>query len=270
MARDLEDYRKIMELWEFGLKNKKAIARLTGIPRATVRDCIKRFNTLEQLEVEARERAEPHLLRVLKAQLVPDYHSVHGKYAYLLGLYLGDGNIVKIREVYRLRISLDARYPNIISTCKHALESLLPDNKVGLVEVYYKGRVSHIDVSILYKRLPDLFPQHGDGKKHTRSIVLEDWQERIVGAYPLEFFRGLYHSDGSRFSNVVNGKDYPRYQFTNFSTDIIALFCKTCDVLRLQWTTKTRRSGNAAGVQDIYISRRKDVEYLDQVIGPKS
>jgi hypothetical protein len=51
-----------------------------------------------------------------------------------------------------------------------------------------------------------LFPQHGTGKKHTRPISLEDWQERIVNSFPLEFFRGLYHSDGSRFSNVVNGK----------------------------------------------------------------
>ena len=270
MTRSFDEYRQIMKLWEFGLQNKKAIARLTGIPRATVRDCIERFGTLAQLEADAAERVEPNLLRILKEELTATSNLIHEKYAYVLGIYLGDGNISKVRNVYRLRVSLDARYPNIISLCKQALEKLLPDNKAGLVEIYYRGRVSHIDVSMFYKYWPDLLPQHGIGKKYTRSIQLEDWQERIVAAYPLEFFRGFYHSDGSRFRNVVNGKDYPRYQFTNTSSDIIELFCDTCDLLDLHWTEKTRPTTTGFSAKDIYVSRRKDVEYLDSVIGPKS
>lgn len=268
MTRSYDEYRQIMELWESGLKNKKAITRLTGIPRATVRDCIERFETLAQLEAEAAEHVEPTLLRVLKRELPGNL--IHEKYAYVLGIYLGDGNISKVRDVYRLRVSLDARYPNIISRCKEALETLLPDNKASLVEIYYKGRVSHIDVSMFYKRWIDLLPQHGAGKKHTRSIQLHDWQERIVAAYPLEFFRGLYHSDGSRINNRVNGKVYPRYQFTNTSPDIVKLFCDTCDLLNLHWTEKTRPTSTEFSAKDVYISRRKDVEYLDSVIGPKN
>src|SRR5690606_28456063 len=109
----------------------------------------------------------------------------------------------------------------------------------------------------------------GDGPKHERDIALEDWQQQIVDAYPLAFFRGLYHSDGSRFSNVVNGKDYPRYCFTNHSDDIRQLFCATCDGLGLHYTTKRRGSLNNC-VTDVYISRRRDVEYLDRCIGPKT
>jgi hypothetical protein len=120
--------------------------------------------------------------------------------------------------------------------------------------------------------MPDLFPQHDTGKKHDRKIVLEAWQQRIVDAYPLQFLKGLYHSDGSRFSNIVNGTDYTRYQFSNCSTDIIALFCATCDKLGIHWTSKFRKgkTPNHHDAVDVFISKRKDVAFLDHHIGPKS
>lgn len=99
--------------------------------------------------------------------------------------------------------------------------------------------------------------------------MLESWQQRIVDGYPLEFFRGLYHSDGCRFSNVINGKDYPRYQFSNTSTDIVKLYTDTCDRLGLNWTFTTRSSRQNVAT-DVYISKRKDVAYLDSVIGAKT
>src|SRR5262249_4157929 len=131
---------------------------------------------------------------------------------------------------------------------------------------YHKNHLSCVDVSCFYKFWPELLPQHGAGSKHERELRLEDWQLSIVNTYPLEFFRGLYHSDGSRFSNIVKGKDYPRYCFTNYSTDIQRLFCDTCDRLGLHWTIKGRYGKPA----DIFISKRRDVDFLDQYIGPKS
>ena len=129
-----------------------------------------------------------------------------------------------------------------------------------------------MDVSAHYKYWSDVIPQHGEGDKHSRPIVLEQWQLRIVDQYPREFFRGLYHSDGSRFNNVVNGKAYPRYQFTNTSQDIIRIFCYVCTKLGLEWTSKFLKSNNPRKHDrwDIFISKRKDVEYLDSVIGAKS
>jgi hypothetical protein len=38
------------------------------------------------------------------------------------------------------------------------------------------------------------------------------------------FLRGLIHSDGCRVLNRVNGKDYPRYFFSQVSDDIRRLF----------------------------------------------
>src|ERR1700735_3138408 len=48
---------------------------------------------------------------------VPDFDLLRAAYAYLLGLYLGDGCIsAHAREVFRLRVVLDARYPGIIES----------------------------------------------------------------------------------------------------------------------------------------------------------
>ncbi len=188
-------------------------------------------------------------------------------YAYLLGLYLGDGYIVRNKRIYFLRIFLDARYRNIIDRCYEAIQTILPRNRAHILN---SKQGNFVEVVGFYKFWPVLFPQHGAGRKHERQIKLEDWQQRIVETYPLEFFRGLYHSDGSRFSNIVNGKDYPRYQFTNLSEDIRRLFCETSDRLGLHWTMKQRRSLPRDYAMDVFISKGKDVEFLDSVIGPKS
>lgn len=270
--RTYEEYRRILQLWEEGF-NKSEIERITQIPRPTVRDCISRFQNLAGLQEYERKRILLNDTLPVIVLLLQDKncdHNLQMAYAYLLGIYLGDGSISKQRkEVYRLRVSLDAKYPGIIQRCKQTLETLLPDNKMGIVEHYYKNRLSSVDVSCYFKHWPKLLPQHGTGMKHERRIELETWQQRIVDEYPLEFWRGLYHSDGSRFSNVVNGKDYPRYQFTNMSTDIIRLFCETCDKLGIHWTAKKRIPIPGVQSADIFISKRKDVEFLDREIGPK-
>jgi hypothetical protein len=262
--RTYEEYEKILDLWELGVP-KKRIAITLAIPRGTVTDCIKRYGSLKGLE-ENKERATKSTPdRLLQAIQNSQNVTLQEAYAYLLGIYLGDGSISKNRKIFRLRITLDKKYPNIVNTCVRVLQTLFPSNDIGIID--HEGCV---DVSCYHKHWPAVFPQHGTGRKHEREIKLEDWQEQIVTTYPLEFFRGLYHSDGSRFSNVVNGKDYPRYQFTNISKDISRLFCETCDRLGLHWTIKHRRSLSRDKATDIFISRRRDVEYLDRAVGPKS
>lgn len=266
--RTYEEYKQILSLWQEDV-NKKAISRITGIPRGTVRGCIEKFGNLETLEAHAREAVEPILLQILHNSLSSEHEHLYQAYAYLLGIYLGDGCITKGPRAYRLRVSLDAKYPGIIDTCAKSIQTLLPENIVGYVENWYQGHVSHIDVSCWYKHWPALLPQHDSGRKHERAIQLEAWQTRIVSAYPLLFWKGLYHSDGSRFNNVVKGKAYPRYQFTNSSEDIIRLFCDASTQLGLQWTSKERPPRNGVSQYDIFISKRKDVEFLDREIGPK-
>lgn len=115
-----EEYRQILQLWEQGTP-KKRIARLTGIPRETVRDCIQRYQTVANLGmIRAEYPTAPYTLRQLQSEATSD-PPLREAYAYLLGLYLGDGYINREPRTYRLRVSLAAAYPGIIQTCIEAI-----------------------------------------------------------------------------------------------------------------------------------------------------
>ena len=47
-------------------------------------------------------------------------------YAYLLGMYLGDGHVADTRRSFQLRITLDGLYPDIITECAGAMILSLP------------------------------------------------------------------------------------------------------------------------------------------------
>ncbi len=52
-------------------------------------------------------------------------------YVYLLGLYLGDGSISSHpRGVYKLRVFLDKKYPEIVDECARAMRATMPGNSV--------------------------------------------------------------------------------------------------------------------------------------------
>ncbi len=264
--RDYQEYYKILELWEKG-HSQTHIEYHLDIPRSTIRDCIKKYGTLKNLEANKADAAKSTPAPILERILNPQNISIQEAYAYALGIYLGDGYIVRNARIYYLRITLDTRYPQIIEYCKSCIQLLLPDNKVNIL---YSKRGNWCEVVSTYKFWPEIFPQHGAGYKHDRSIELADWQRHIINRYPVAFFKGLFHSDGSRFSNVIYSKDYPRYQFTQISNDIRQLFCQTCDILGLHWTEKSRTKNGVRQTTDIFISKRKDVEWLDKNVGAKS
>jgi hypothetical protein len=183
-------------------------------------------------------------------------------YGYLLGMYLGDGHIAQASRVTVLRVAMDTAYPGIIAACGDAIEAVR-----GRRPHEWKRPESNCVVATSYWRAwPCLFPQHGPGRKHSRRIELAAWQRELVDADPRPFIRGLIHSDGWRGLNKVQvkGKDYayPRYQFSNRSDDIRALFCQACDLLGIEW----RRWGR----WHVSVARRESVAKLDAFVGPKS
>jgi hypothetical protein len=185
-------------------------------------------------------------------------------YAYLLGLYLGDGCLSETRRgVYRLRVVLDVRYPGIIRECRAAMQQVLPQNRPG---VQRKRHERAVEVWVYSKHLPCLFPQHGAGRKHERAIRLADWQAAVVMRHPSHLLRGLIHSDGCRFTNTVRHGDktypYPRYNFTNRSDDIKRIFCDACDLLGIEWRVMNQ--------WDISVAKRDSVARLDEFVGPKA
>jgi hypothetical protein len=224
------------------------VARRLGVPRATVRDWLagRLPRGFHRGEVGCVECGGLH-----------DLETLPPSYVYLLGMYLGDGCLSEHpRRVFKLRISLDARYPGIADECERAVRAVMPRNRVGRVclgtwnELYAYS-----------KSWPCLFPQHGAGRKHERPIVLRPWQWALVERWTTLMLRGLIQSDGCRFQNTGRGWSHPRYSFANKSDDIKRIFCDVCDLVGLHWTT--------AGEKTIYVSRKADVALLDSFVGPK-
>jgi hypothetical protein len=97
-------------------------------------------------------------------------------YVHLLGLYLGDGSIsAHRRDVYRLRVSLDKKYPGIVDECADSMRAVLPGNRVHTLLT----PSNCYSVSAYSRSWPCLFPQHGSGAKHTRPIFLSRWQQEL-------------------------------------------------------------------------------------------
>ncbi|WP_030385470.1 helix-turn-helix domain-containing protein [Streptomyces sp. NRRL S-241] len=185
-------------------------------------------------------------------------------YAYLLGLYLGDGHIISKYKQHHLSIFCDATWVGLIDAAEEAMHLVMQMPRVSR-----RQRPGCVEVQSHSTHWTCLFPQHGPGKKHARRIVLEGWQQEIVDAHPWEFLRGLIHSDGCRVTNwtVRNGKryEYPRYFFTNKSDDIRKLCTDTLTAVGVRWTVLARGSDPF----NVSIARKDSVALMDAHIGPK-
>jgi hypothetical protein len=181
-------------------------------------------------------------------------------YAYLLGLYLGDGHLVTSARVPVLRIACANAWPHLIDECAAAMLAVLARS------VQRVPMTGHVSVQSYGKHWPCLLPQHGPGKKHERPIVLAEWQRPIVAQHAGHFLRGLFHSDGCRIVNRVTVRGrvyaYPRYLFANKSTDIIGLCQEALDLLGIAWRMNRPNS--------LSVARRDAVAALDRHVGPKS
>jgi hypothetical protein len=254
--RSIEQVRQVGALVAAGL-NDCAIARRTGIPRGTIKDW----------RHELRWQQWPYHLHSESCRRcgAPRHYfpRLPSEYVYLLGMYLGDGYIVECpKSVYRLTIALDARYPGIVDDCSRAVAAVA-SGAYPRVQPQKNSRC--VWVVKHSKGWPCLFPQHGPGRKHERSIVLTKWQRRLVARDTESFLRGLIHSDGCRFTNPVRHGErlytYPRYSFSNASADIRKLFCDACDLLGIEWRIMNARN--------ISVARRASVARLDEFVGPK-
>lgn len=190
-------------------------------------------------------------------------------YSYLLGLYLGDGHIVRKPRQNRLCVSCTLSWPGLTDRAEQAMRQVMPAARTSR-----RRRDGCVEVMSYSAHRPCLFPQHGPGRKHERRIALEAWQQGIVDAYPWELIRGLIHSDGCRVTNwttrTVAGKpkryEYPRYFFTNKSDDFRDLFTDTLRKVGVEWTVLAR--GNDPF--NVSIARKSSVAMMDANVGPKS
>lgn len=200
--------------------NDCEVGRRIGVPRRTVRDWrvpsyVPRPGSLR--------RTSSHCLRCW----LPTSPVVFtpADYAELLGLYLGDGHLTQMARAQRLRLMLDAKYPDVVEEAADLIGRIVPNNKVGR-QFLHEGRM--VTLHAYHRHWSCLFPQHGPGKKHDRPVVLERWQSAAVTAAPWSFLRGCIRSDGCVYINRTGPYEYESYDFANLSKGILALFASTC------------------------------------------
>jgi hypothetical protein len=233
----------------------REVAQITGVPLATVR----KWRTGRRRAPGSDKRRKSACPRCDGLPL--DERA----YAYLLGLYLGDGCLIRQRkDVYLLSIACCDAWPGLILAAKDATRQVMPASSV-----FSRQCIGMTEVKSTSKHWPCLFPQHGPGRKHTRKIELAEWQQVIVDRYPGDFVRGLIHSDGYRGMNRVRrvfaGSDhwyeYPRYLFVNMSQDILQLCGQALDRLGVEWRFSKPTT--------ISVAKKEAVALLDTFVGPK-
>ncbi|MEJ8656553.1 transcriptional regulator [Streptomyces sp. MS1.AVA.4] len=238
-------------------RSLNSVSKETGISRAALRAW--------QVRIEPLPRAFAQAAPCPRCRREPGAPADTASYAYLLGLYLGDGCIsAQPRGGQQLRIACADAWPGLIDACRAAITAVRPEGRV-----YVLQKQGCVMVTSYGRHWSCLFPQHGPGRKHERPIVLEPWQQEIVDACPWDFVRGLIHSDGCRITNwttrVVRGEprryEYPRYFFTNVSADIVRLYTDTLDTLGVAW-----KQANSCNIS---VARRASVALMDAHIGPK-
>jgi hypothetical protein len=101
-------------------------------------------------------------------------------YSYLLGVYLGDGCLTVTRgnRGAQLVIACDAAYPALMDESWAAL--VLTSLNGPVCRVTPRGQRC-VRLQSAWKGWIAALPQHGPGRKHERVIVLEPWQQAIVG-----------------------------------------------------------------------------------------
>lgn len=246
MRSDAE-FARVQSMLARGLSDYE-VARRCGVPRPTVQ----------------RWRLNPG-----RQKLDPTWRPQRAdEYAYALGLYLGDGHVVRRGRTGVLVISLDPRYERVIEQARQCLIAVF---NPAVVHRYERPVARTTILQVCSLRVPVAFPQHGPGKKHQRPIHLVPWQLAVTRAHPQALIRGLIHSDGCRSVNrfstrLPSGRiatyGYPRYFFTNLSADIRQIFCDHCELLGIHWTQSNPRN--------ISVSHRYSVALLDSFVGPKT
>lgn len=240
-------HEQAMRLVHAGL-NDCEVARRTGIARTTIRDW-------RRPPYKPQARHQPLCprcgLRGRQLSFAP------GDYSELLGLYLGDGHIVRMPRTWQLRVFLDSRHKEILRDTEEILRRSFGGVVVSKT-LRHEGRMTILGVCCQHIRC--ILPQHGPGKKHQRPIALEPWQQTLVEREPWRFLRGCIRSDGCAFVNRTGAYEYLSYDFSNHSRDILDIFCATCALVGIEHRRYERR---------VRIYRRASVTLMEANVGLK-
>lgn len=118
--------------------------------------------------------------------------------AYVIGVALGDGNLSNPNgRAVRLRVTCDKKYPNLIKEIRNAIQVVMPNNKVSLVN----RKDNAIDVSCYSNKWPNILGwTPGKGPKHNQNISIPAWIKNSK-QYARFCIRGLIQTDGSIYKD---------------------------------------------------------------------
>ncbi len=126
--------------------------------------------------------------------------------AYIIGIALGDGNLSNPNgRAVRLRITCDKKYPLLIEHIRSCLASLLPKNKIGIV-----NRKTCVDISAYSNHWETLLWECGGGPKDKQNVSVPQWIRKNK-TYAKESLRGLLQTDGSLYQD----RNYTMVNFVN-------------------------------------------------------
>jgi hypothetical protein len=133
--------------------------------------------------------------------------------AYVVGVALGDGNLSNPnKRATRLRITCDARYPQLAAKIIRSLRLLLPSNKVSVVP----QTDSWFDISCYSNHWEDLLGwKVGKGPKIDQSITVPMWIKENR-KFAIGCLRGLLETDGS----IYRDRGYPMVMFKSASASL--------------------------------------------------
>jgi hypothetical protein len=250
--RSKREFLKVTQLAAKGHCDQE-IERITGIPRRTVSGWRRGETRLLERSRCAGYSKGDHDFSKLPS----------GAYAYLLGLYLGDGCISANHRGSGASASLltpptPASSP---SAALHSRRSSRPRLRGGVCGAAATAVTSRCGRSIGPASFLSTVPGASICDQSAWSLGRRRSWGRIAshssGADPQRRHPNRRH----RAQGLLCPAGAPRYAFSNKSEDIKRLFCESCDALGVRWTRPSDCQ--------IAIYRKESVARLDEFVGPK-
>lgn len=131
--------------------------------------------------------------------------------SYIIGVALGDGNLSNPNgRAIRLRITCDKKYPLLIKHITNCLLSLLPKNKIAIVD-----RKNCIDISSYSNNWQKLLWRWDRGSKDKQNVAVPNWIKKDKN-FTKECLRGLLQTDGS----IYYDRNYLMINFVNTASNL--------------------------------------------------
>ncbi len=263
MAHTNDKYIEVMKLRSSGMKISE-IVKVTGLTRSCINNWINRGSPRNEQILSILDNTKMNPIEVLvEMNSTINEIQLYSAYSFVLGMYLGDGCIHEVNHSTQLTFSLDKKYEALNEYVMKVSNQVFGKNPSIYDRSVNRGQkiISNcINVKYSYKHLKLIFPQHGRGKKHLRTIELTEWQKSIIN--PVALCQGLFFSDGCYYLDSANNKWM--YSFTNKSTGIIEILRDSLERLNIRCNIRDR--GNSIVLT---VKHKDDVRKLHDMIGDK-